>query len=96
MLLRRVATLLGTALLAVPLMAAPAYAGGVYDCANGDRTPDPTGAGYYLGGRLCGGSGIGDVDVHIKAGPAAGHYRCETAFFFVLTGNLAGVRCRLM
>lgn len=93
---RRMATLLGAALLAVPLMAAPAHAGGGYFCANGTRTPDPTGAGYSLHGRLCGGSGVGDVDVYLHAGSAAGSYRCQTALFFVQTGNLLGVRCRLM
>ncbi|WP_157248248.1 hypothetical protein [Nonomuraea typhae] len=92
---RRMATMLGAALLVVPLMSAPAQAAGFYDCRNGSRVPDPSGQGYALGGRICGGSGIFDVDVWIKEGSAAGVYRCGSAIFFLATTNLAAVRCRL-
>ncbi|MFI6498133.1 hypothetical protein [Nonomuraea typhae] len=92
---RRMATMLGAALLVVPLMSAPAQAAGFYDCKNGVRAPDPSGQGYTVGGRFCAGSGFFDVDIWIKEGPAAGAYRCDSAIFFLATLNLAAVRCRL-
>lgn len=88
---KRFATALGAALLAVPLIAAPAHAAGFYSCTGGSI--QPSGSAYYVGGYNCGGQGISDVTVRLRGGPAAGSYTCQTVLYFPMTGNLGGFTC---
>ncbi|MFI9558030.1 hypothetical protein [Nonomuraea endophytica] len=83
---------LGAALLTAPLPATSAPASGFYSCSGG--SVQPSGTAYYVGGYNCGGLGMSDVTVHLRGGPAAGTYTCQTVLYFPTTGNLGGFTCQ--
>ncbi|MDF5754215.1 hypothetical protein [Spongiactinospora sp. TRM90649] len=90
---RRFTLAVSAALLAVPLLHAPAAHGAadVQICFSGDRTPAE--GGYRVTARGCYGGGLYMLELTVRFGPGAGVYFCRDAFSW--NGDLVANRCVL-
>ncbi|MFI6501371.1 hypothetical protein [Nonomuraea typhae] len=91
----RIRILLGVAVLAVPLMAAPAHASASITCSTANSRPDPQDPSKYgMLGLECVGLSAPNVQVTVKTGALAGHHLC--AFALIpggQFGSMIGHRC---
>ncbi|WP_157245393.1 hypothetical protein [Nonomuraea typhae] len=91
MLVKRLATLMGTALLTGGMLSAPAQAAAFYSCVEGTRW-ESQGA-YNVLGEHCIGTGNFDVEMRVYQGPAAGTYQCRIAYFSYDLRRASGAGC---
>ncbi|MFI7416569.1 hypothetical protein [Nonomuraea sp. NPDC049684] len=97
MTIKRFATIMGAALLAVSSLAAPAQAAtGHYSCDTGNVLDEPTAPGsLHVNGEPCYGAPSGGIDaiVIIKSGQGTGTYLCDLVLTYP-RGNLGGFYCQ--
>lgn len=88
---RRLAVAVAAALIAGPLLFAPALNAAVlYDCFFGDRKPAQ--GGYEIIAHACDGVGYADLVVTVRSGTAEGTHHCR--YGFPWNGSLAAYGCQ--